>query len=98
MANSNIKNFLWGFIPSVILPVIFIFTFIHFRYHGELGTLEILQELFRLNSLSSLLAISAFPNLLLFLFSMHKENWLLGRGVISATLLYGLAVMLMKLL
>lgn len=98
MTHKNTKPFLLGFIPSLILPAVFIVIFLHYRYQGANSILHVLQELLRLNSLSGLLAIGAFPNLFLFLYAMHKENWQLGRGVIAATLLYGLAVMTMKML
>ncbi len=90
------KNLLWGFIPSLLLPAITGLAFIHFRYFGDLSVLELVKELFKSRDLSGLLAISAFPNLLLFLYSMHRENWPMGRGVMAATMLYGLAVMIIK--
>lgn len=92
------RYFLIGFIPSLILPALFMFIFIILRYQGALNAIQVLKELFRFNQLSGLLAIGVFPNLFLFLYAMHKENWLLGRGVVSATLLYGLAVMIFRFL
>ncbi len=92
------RYFLIGLITSLILPALFMFVFISLRYQGTLGVIQVLKELFRFNQLSGLLAIGAFPNLFLFLYAMHKENWLLGRGVVSATLLYGVIVMIFRFL
>jgi len=97
MTNKT-KSFLWGFIPSLILPLMFIFLFIYVRYSGTINFWRVIQQMFEYEQLSALLAVGAFPNLFLFLFSMNRENWPLGRGVIGATLLYGVAVMLIKFL
>ncbi len=94
---KSVNNFLFGFVPSLILPAIFIMVFIHFRYDGALNFWQVILQIFEIGQLSSLLAIGAFPNLFLFLFSMQKEYWKLGRGVIAATMLYGLAVLIIKL-
>lgn len=97
MTKKN-KDLLWGFIPSMILPLIFMSVFIYFNYHGTLQVKQVAMELFRINQLSSLLAVGAVPNLLLFLFSINRERWQLGRGVIAATLFYGIAVMILKIM
>ena len=96
--NRTHTPFLWGFIPSLILPLLFMVVFIHFNYHGTYNIGYIIKELFRINQLSGLLAVGSFPNLFLFLYAMHKENWRLGRGVIAATLFYGIIIMIMKFL
>lgn len=96
MRKNNIF-FLLGFIPSLILPTLFILVFIHFRYEGILNSWLVIKQIFKFGQLSSLIAVGAFPNLFLFLYSMHRENWLLGRGVIAATILYGITVLIIKL-
>ena len=73
------------------------FAFIKISYNGDLTTLEVISEMFKIKKLASLLAIGAVPNLLLFFYAMHKEYWLVGRGVISATLLYGVLVMIIRM-
>lgn len=96
MINNN-RQLLWGFIPALILPLVFIAVFIHFNYSGTMDILRVVKELFRVDQLSALLAVGAVPNLLLFLFAMNRERWQLGRGVIAATMFYAIVVMVLKL-
>lgn len=91
------QELLRGFIPSLLLPIVFIFIFIELFYQGELNLHDVINGLFKSHHLSSLLAVGAMPNLILFFYAMNRERWQLGRGVVSATLLYGVAVMIMKL-
>lgn len=93
---KNTKSFLWGFVPSLILPAIFIMVFIYFRYEGTQNFGLVIQQIFDYGQLSALLAVGVFPNLFLFLYSMNREKWQLGRGVIGATMLYGALVLLLK--
>jgi hypothetical protein len=96
--NRNNKQFLIGFIPSMILPFIFMEVFIYFNYNGTMDLLRLLVELFKMNRLAPLLAVGAVPNIFLFFFAMNRERWTLGRGVLAATLFYGAAVMSIKFL
>lgn len=91
------KDLLIGFIPSLILPLVFMMVFIKLRYLGELPLDQVISEMFKFKYMSSLLAVGAMPNLFLFLYAMNRERWQLGRGVITATMFYGIAVMIMKL-
>jgi riboflavin transporter FmnP len=92
----NNKAFLFGFIPALILPLLFMGVFIHFNYSGTMDILRVIIELFKVGQLSALLAVGAVPNLLLFMFAMNRERWQLGRGVIAATLFYAVIVMVLK--
>jgi hypothetical protein len=94
---KNNKDLLWGFIPSLILPIIFMIVYIQLRYWGESTFIEVIDYLFESRHIASLLAVGVMPNLLIFLFSINRERWFLGRGVIAATMLYGITVMIMKL-
>ncbi len=87
-----------GFIPALLLPIIFIMLLLHFRYDasGNMGFL--IQEFFRIGRLSALLALGVVPNLLLFFLAINRENWALGRGIIAATMFYGIAVVMIKML
>lgn len=96
MTKKN-KDILLGFFPALVLPLIFIAIFIHFNYSGTMDVLRVTKELFRVGQLSALLAVGVVPNLLLFLYAMNRERWQLGRGVIAATLLYAIIVMVLKL-
>lgn len=91
------KEVLKGFIPSLILPLVFISIFIFFKYQNTLAVIEVIKELLRMNQLSAVLAVGAVPNLALFFYAMKSERWQLGRGVLSATLMYGTVVMMLRL-
>ena len=90
------NNFLSGLIPGLIIPVGFMYLFILFVYKGESSVMEVLQHLYEVGKLPPFLGVSVVPNLILFFQYMRKEFWLGGRGLLFATLLYGLAVMYIK--
>lgn len=91
---KKFNNFWVGFISGVIIPVIFVYLFIGFRYSGELSPWELIQKLYRVRGLTSLLAIAVLPNLILFYLYLHKEYWTGGKGVIMAVLIYAFLVVL----
>lgn len=91
------KDFLFGLIASLLLPAFVMAVFVHLNYDGTRHIGFVIKELFRIGQLSALLAVGAVPNLLLFFFAMNRERWALGRGVLAATMFYGILVMVIKL-
>ena len=91
------RDFLFGFIPSLMLTPLLMALFIHVNFDGANNLWWVVTELFRVGQLSALMAVGAVPNLLLFLYAMNRERLHLGRGVIAATLIYGVVVMILKL-
>lgn len=81
------KDFVFGFMAGLILPLICVFVYIYFKYEGTLGTLDVLKQLHRVGMLYDLLPIGSIPNLLFLFVAVKKERWLMGRGVMSATLI-----------
>lgn len=94
--NKKSKDILLGFIPSLVLPLIFMFGFIYVKYDGTFEFVYVIKELLRVGQLSAILAVGAVPNLGLFFYALQKEKWQMGRGVMAATLVYGVLVMIFR--
>lgn len=92
-----IKNNFWsGLIPGLIIPAAFMYLFILAVYKGESSVVEVVQRLYNIGKLPPFLGVSVVPNLILFFQYIRKEYWIGGRGIIFATLLYGMAVIYVK--
>lgn len=90
------NNFISGLIPGLIIPIGFMVLFILAVYKGESSPIEVFKELYSIGKLPPFLGVSVVPNLILFFQYMRKEYWLGGRGILFASMLYGLAVVYIK--
>ena len=83
-----------GLIPGLILPVITLLVIWSIRYEGTLG--EFLSSFQRIRILSKVLALSTIPNLLLFFLFIWTDRTFSARGVIFATLVVALVMLVLK--
>lgn len=90
------NNFWAGVIPGLLIPVGFMYLFILAVYKGDSSTVDVVKELYKVGTLPAFLGVSVVPNLILFFQYMRKEYWIGGRGILFATLLYGMAVIYIK--
>lgn len=91
-ASNSLKT---GFISGVILPVISLLVFYLYRY-SEIPLFEFLRYVYFREVLSPLLSLSILPNLLLFYIFIRKDFLLSARGVLAATFLFALIVLIIK--
>lgn len=84
-----------GFIPGLILPVAGVVLFWAIRYEGTL--FEFLGTFQRLNTLSKILSLAVIPNLLLFFIFIWTDRTFSARGVIFATLVMALVMLVLKI-
>lgn len=87
-----------GIIAGLILPVLMAYMIYKFRYYGNLNFLDFLKGMMTLQSLGKLLSLSALPNLLLFFLAIWSERLFAARGVLIATILYSLAMVILVLM
>ncbi|RPI44538.1 MAG: hypothetical protein EHM46_02735 [Bacteroidetes bacterium] len=83
-----------GFIPGLLIPVAGLAIFWSARYHG--GFFEFLGDFQRLNTLSKILSLATIPNLLLFFIFIWTDRTFSARGVIFATLVLALVMLVLK--
>lgn len=90
-------NFLTGFIPGLLLPLL-----VGAAYYFYQFGLDSSSDYFKIFSqreiLSPLLAIGCFFNLVIFFLFIRIYLERSARGVVTATILYGLAIVLMKVM
>ena len=82
---------------GAVLPLV-IFLLVYFIGYSKTPFSEFLEFAFIMRALPKILSLCAIPNLAIFYFFLNKEYWYATRGVIAATLLYTLAVVVFKFL
>lgn len=96
MAEPDYSKFWWGFLPGIILPPLFMVIYFFLNVDAEVGYWLFFKEMVKERIFPALVAVSAIINLLLFYYFLHKEKWLAGRGVISATMIYAFVMLAFK--
>jgi hypothetical protein len=93
-AGKKFDSLLTGLIPGVILPFVTLVIFWTVRYDGGLD--DFFSSFQRMGLLSKLLSLSAIPNLLLFFLFIWTNRPFSARGVIFATLVVALVMLVLK--
>ena len=83
-----------GLISGLVLPMISLIILWQVRYEGGLG--EFLSSLQRIGALSKLISLSVIPNLLLFFLFIWTNRSFSARGVIFATLIVAMIMLVLK--
>lgn len=96
--NCKCNKLIIGILVGIVLPVIMSFILYFVLYKGELNYYDFLFQLIRMGSIGKLLSISVLPNLIVFLIAINLERLLAARGIVTATLLYVLLVVVFKFL
>ena len=96
---NKIRKFdklLVGLILGLLLPVLAIVIF--WLFNSEESLFYYLKGFYRVNSLAGLISLSAIPNLLLFFIFIWTNRNRSAKGVIFATLIVTLIMLLFKVL
>ncbi|HLP04694.1 MAG TPA: hypothetical protein VK152_04615 [Paludibacter sp.] len=70
---SRFNRFIYGFIPGLILPVVFIWVYLNRFYPGDSTFLETIRQLYPGMILGKLLMLSIMPDLIL-VFAFYKSD------------------------
>ena len=70
---ERFNHFLYGFVPGLVLPVLFMWIYLNRFYPADLSFLETLKQLYPGIILGKLLLLSIMPNLL-FVFAFYKSD------------------------
>jgi len=85
-----------GLIIGIILPLITTWLIFYFRFGDTFGYIEFIKSLMAAKGFAKLLSISVLPNLIIFLVAIKLDRLLAARGIVTATLLYGIVVVVLK--
>ena len=96
--NKNLFfNKLWhGILIGFLLPMI-IFVFYYLYRFGQYSFPEYLSFLFESKKFVGVLSISVLPNLAPFFLLVNTDRLSSGRGVLTATIIIGVAIFIIKL-
>ena len=98
MVLSRRWNKFWiGLTLGIFLPLV-VFLLVYYIGYSKTPFKEFLEFAFVVRALPKILSLCAIPNLAIFYFFLNKEYWYATRGIITATLLYVLAVLAIKLI
>ena len=94
MNHKKFDNILTGLIPALVLPVLTMLGF--WIIKSDQGLLEFLKNFQQMRMLSKVVSLSVLPNLLLFFIFIWTNRNFSARGVIFATLLLALFMLILK--
>lgn len=89
------NRFLYGFIPGILFPLIFLWIYLSRFYPIDIPILQIIQQLFPSVMLGKLLLLSIMPNLIGVFIFYKQDSFRLGIGVMIGALPYLIAAMFM---
>ena len=96
--NCKCNKLYIGLIIGLILPLITAGLIYLSQFKGKLEFIEFIQKLMEVNGMGKLLSISVLSNMIIFFIAINKEKLLAARGILTATLIYGLIVLGFKFL
>jgi hypothetical protein len=70
---ERFNHFLYGFVPGLLLPVLFMWVYLNRFYPGDMSFLETMKQLYPGIILGKLLLLSIVPDLL-FVFIFYKTD------------------------
>lgn len=92
---KRFDRFLYGFIPGIILPVLFMWVYVDRFYPGDFTFWEIIKQIYPSALLGKLLLLSVTPNLA-FVFVFYKsDSFKIATGVLLSAMPYFIGSILM---
>jgi hypothetical protein len=92
---ERFNHFLYGFVPGLLLPVLFMWIYLNRFYPGDVSFLETMKQLYPGIILGKLLLLSIMPNLL-FVFVFYKmDNFKIATGMMLGGMPYLVASIFM---
>ena len=85
---------IYGLIPGILVPVITLIIFWIIRFDG--GFFQFLRDFQHTGLLSKTLSLATIPNLLLFFVFLWTDRSFSARGVIFATLVIAMVMLVLK--
>ena len=94
--NCKCNKLYIGLIIGLLLPLITSYLIFYFRFGDTLSIQEFVEGMIQVQGFTKLLSVSVIPNLLFFLLAIRLERLLAARGIVTATLLYAIVVIVLR--
>ena len=95
MRRKKNDTLLTGFIGGAVLPILF-FVGLYLIKYPDLKFLEYIEHLWFNGLMFKIMSVCVFPNLVLLLLYVRKKMDYAARGVVMATIIYALVVLISK--
>ena len=92
---ERFNHFLYGFVPGLLLPVLFMWVYLNRFYPGDLSFLETLKELYPGVILGKLLLLSIMPDLVVVFIFYKTDSFKLATGILLGGMPYFIASIFM---
>lgn len=87
-----------GIVVGLVVPLVIAYLIYHIRFRGADDFTSFLKALMAVESLGKLLSVSVMPNLLFFFLGIWSNRLWAARGVLVATVFYGLVAVILFLI
>lgn len=94
--NCKCNKLYIGLLIGLILPLITSYVIFYFRFGDTLSLKDFITGLIELQGFTKLLSLSMIPNLIFFLLAINLERLLAARGIVAATVLYAMVVIVLR--
>lgn len=85
---KKLDNFLFGFIPGLIVPAIFLWVYISQTYESERSIVEIIKFLFPSPLMGKMLMLSIMPNLAAVFLFYRQDTFKIAAGILGGAMFY----------
>lgn len=85
---SKFNHFLYGFIPGLIFPILFMWVYLLRFFPGDLSFLETLKQIYPGFIFAKLLMLSAMPNMILVFVFYKSDNFKIATGIMIGGMPY----------
>ncbi len=92
---KRFNHFLYGFLPGVLLPILFMWAYLLKFYPSYFSFWEILKQLYPSILLGKILLLSVMPNLGLVFVFYKFDSFKIATGVLTAAMPYFIACIFM---
>ncbi len=92
---ARFNHFLYGLVPGLLLPLVFMWVYLNRFYPGNLSFFETLKLLYPGVLLGKLLLLSVMPNLVLVFVFYKSDSFKIATGVLLGGMPYFIASIFM---
>jgi len=92
---ERFNHFLYGFVPGIILPVLFMWVYLNRFYPADLSFLETLKQLYPGVLLGKILLLSIMLNLVIVFVFYKSEGFKIASGMLLGGMPYFIASIFM---
>jgi hypothetical protein len=85
-----------GLSIGLLLPLITSYIIFFVRFGDTLSLFDFIERLIKANGFTKLISISVIPNLLIFMLAINLNRLLAARGIVTATLIYAVTVIVLR--